>query len=115
MRQAVELLAVLCEQGRDLAVSVVDDPAATTSTTSYFYKNPRHGTVDDDPRFSFRGFEEVTTTAPSGAKTIQHYDYGTDGSGRQRRWIAADPARPLWRRATASSAVSSRPSATCAS
>ena len=64
------------------SLSVVDDPAATTSTTSYVYKNPRHGIVDDDRRFSFRGFEEVTTTAPSGAKTIQHYDYFTDRSGR---------------------------------
>ena len=67
--------------------SVVDDLAATTATTSYFYTNPRHGPVDDDRRFAFRGFEDVTTTAPSGAKTIQHYDYATDPSGRRDKTV----------------------------
>ena len=66
---------------------VDDDLAATTSTTSYVYKNPRHGPVDDDRRFAFRGFEDVTTTAPSGAKTIHRYDYATDPSGRRDKTV----------------------------
>jgi hypothetical protein len=43
------------------SLTVVDDFAATTSTTSQFYKNPRHG-ANDEGYYSFRGFEEVTTT-----------------------------------------------------
>ncbi len=62
-------------------LTVVDDFAKTTSTTSQFYKNPRHG-ADDEGYYSFRGFEEVTTTAPSGAKTVQRYAYTPDWSGR---------------------------------
>lgn len=63
------------------SLTVVDDFAATTSTTSQFYKNPRHG-ADDEGYYSFRGFEEVTTTGPSGAKTVQRYAYTPDWSGR---------------------------------
>lgn len=63
------------------SLTVVDDFAATTSTTSHFYKNPRHG-ANDEGYYSFRGFEEVTTTAPSGAKTVQRYGYTPDWSGR---------------------------------
>ncbi|MGJ0492828.1 toxin TcdB middle/N-terminal domain-containing protein [Methylobacter sp.] len=62
-------------------LTVLDDFAATTSTTSQFYKNPRHG-ADDQGHYAFRGFEEVTTTAPSGAKTVQRYGYAPDWSGR---------------------------------
>jgi hypothetical protein len=76
------------------SLSVVDGPAATTSTTSYFYKNPRHGTVDDDGRFAFRGFEDVTTTAPSGAKTIRRYDYVTDPSGRLNTTVVVPVEAP---------------------
>ena len=63
------------------SLTVVDDLAATTSTTSQFYKNPRHG-ANDEGYYSFRGFEEVTTTGPSGAKTVQRYGYAPDWSGR---------------------------------
>ncbi len=52
-----------------------------TATTAYVYKFPVHR-ADDDGKFSFRGFEEVTTTAPSGARTIQRYSYAPDWSGR---------------------------------
>jgi RHS repeat-associated protein len=51
------------------------------STTSYFYKNPRHG-KNDEGHYGFRGFEEVTMTAPSSAKTVSRYDYEQDWSGR---------------------------------
>lgn len=70
-----------------------DSFAATTSTTSYFYKNPRHG-ADDDGRYSFRGFEEITSTSPSGAKTIQHYDYDVDWSGRLDKSLVVPAEAP---------------------
>ena len=60
-----------------------DVPTTDTNvnTTSYFYKDPHFG-VDDQGRYAFRGFEEVTTTAQSGAKTVQRYSYSPDWSGR---------------------------------
>jgi YD repeat-containing protein len=60
-------------------------PGSTTTTTSYFYKNPHFGADDaanEQVRYGFRGFEEVTTTAHSGAKTVQRYSYDPDWSGR---------------------------------
>ncbi|MBX3159707.1 MAG: hypothetical protein KF773_27300 [Deltaproteobacteria bacterium] len=54
--------------------------ASGPSTTTMHYKNPRHGL--DEGRYAFRGFEEVTTTAPSGARTVQVYDYSVDATGR---------------------------------
>ncbi|MBA3391790.1 MAG: hypothetical protein H0T89_04050 [Deltaproteobacteria bacterium] len=63
------------------SLSTVDSFAGTTSTTSYAYKNPRHG-ADNEGRFSFRGFEQVTTLATSGARTVQLYGYSPDWSGR---------------------------------
>lgn len=64
-----------------------DDLAATTGTTKYKYKNPRFGAdPDGGGRYSFRGFEEVTTTKPGpsgdGARTVQRYAYDVDASGR---------------------------------
>ncbi|HWU91506.1 MAG TPA: toxin TcdB middle/N-terminal domain-containing protein, partial [Kofleriaceae bacterium] len=63
------------------SVTAHDDVPHLDATTSYFYKNPRHG-ADDEGRDSFRGFEEVTATSPSGARTIQRYAYAPDWSGR---------------------------------
>lgn len=68
------------------SLRVTDDVSATDGTTQYLYKHPRHGA--DDGRYSFRGFEEVTTTAPgptgaaNGSQTIQTYGYDPDWSGR---------------------------------
>lgn len=63
------------------SLTTTDTFAGTTAVTGYFYKNPRHG-ADDEDRYSFRGFEEVRTTAPSGAVTVQRYSYTPDWSGR---------------------------------
>jgi YD repeat-containing protein len=63
------------------ALATHDSFSSTTSTTSHFYKNPRHG-KNDEGRYGFRGFEEVEVTAPSGAKTVSRYDYQVDWSGR---------------------------------
>jgi RHS repeat-associated protein len=66
-----------------------DDLAGTTGTTKYNYRNPRFGAdPDGGGRYSFRGFEEVTTTKPSpagnpsGARSVQRYAYDVDASGR---------------------------------
>ncbi len=61
-------------------LSVRDAFPITDSVTSYFYKNPRHG-ADDEGHYSFRGFEEITATAPSGAQSVQRYEYNTARSG----------------------------------
>lgn len=63
------------------SLTTTDDFATTTSTTSYFYRNPRHG-PDDHGKYSFRGFGEVTATSPSGARTTERYGYDVDWSGR---------------------------------
>jgi RHS repeat-associated protein len=75
------------------SLSTIDDFAATTSTTSYRYRNPRHG-ADDEGYFAFRGFEEVITTSPSLAKTVQRYAYDTDWSGRLEQTLVS-PAEAL--------------------
>ena len=63
------------------SLRTIDSFAATDATTTQAYKHPRHG-ADDEGRHAFRGFEEVTTTGPSGSKTIQRYGYDVDWSGR---------------------------------
>jgi RHS repeat-associated protein len=72
-------------------VRVRDNLPAQDTTTSYFYKNPRYG-ADDRNRYGFRGFEEVTITGQSGAKTVETYGYDVDWSGRLDKTIvkAAD-------------------------
>lgn len=63
------------------AVTTTDDFAATASTTSYFYTHPRFA-PDDMGKYGLRGFAEVKTTGPSGAKTLYRYGYDVDWSGR---------------------------------
>ena len=63
------------------SLTVTDDFPTTASSTSYLYKNPRFA-PDDEGRFSFRGFQEVTATGPSGAQTLQRFGYDVDWSGR---------------------------------
>jgi YD repeat-containing protein len=64
------------------SLTVEDQFAGTTTTTSYRYRHPRHG-PDDRGRYGFRGFEEVDTLAPSGAKTVERFAFDVDWSGRQ--------------------------------
>jgi RHS repeat-associated protein len=69
------------------SLQVHDDLALTDGTTQYAYKNPRYG-ADNEGHYSFRGFEEVTTTKPGptgaadGGRTIQRYGFDVDWSGR---------------------------------
>lgn len=63
------------------SITTKDDFSPGDAVTTYRYKNPVHN-ADDDGRFAFRGFEQVTTTGPSGARTIQRYGYTPDWSGR---------------------------------
>lgn len=63
------------------SVSTADQLAGTTSTMTYKYTDPRNG-KDDEGHYAFRGFEEVQTTAASGAKTIERFAYSPDWSGR---------------------------------
>lgn len=58
-----------------------DSVSGTTATTTYSYKDPHWG-QDDEGRWGFRGFDQVTATAPSGASTIERYSYSPDWSGR---------------------------------
>ena len=61
--------------------TTTDVLAGTVATTSYAYKNPRFS-PDDLGHWAFRGFDEVQTTRPSGAKTIERFRYDPDWSGR---------------------------------
>ncbi len=63
------------------SVTAEDSFSGTTATTSYRYWHPRWG-PDDAKRYGFRGFEEVQTTAQSGARTVQRYGFDIDWSGR---------------------------------
>ena len=51
-----------------------------SATTTYKYVFPRH--LYNEEHYAFRGFEEVTTTAPTGATTISRYDFTADPTGR---------------------------------
>jgi len=69
----------------------------TGTTTSYQYKNPRHG-KDDQGQYGFRGFETVTTTSQSGARTVETFAYDIDWSGRLQKsavFSAETPATPV--------------------
>ena len=63
------------------SLRTVDQFSGADSTTTQFYKNPRHG-KNDEERYGFRGFEEVSTTTPAGAQIVEKFDYETDWSGR---------------------------------
>ncbi len=81
-------------------VTSTDSISETSSTTTYNYKNPHYSvegdltkengtsfpppsTVDGPSKtWSFRGFDEVTTTNPSRSKVTQRYKYDVDWSGR---------------------------------
>jgi RHS repeat-associated protein len=63
------------------SATTADPLSSTTSSTTYRYVNPKFG-PDDKGRHGFRGFEQVETTRPSGARTIRRYDYLPDWSGR---------------------------------
>jgi RHS repeat-associated protein len=69
-------------------ISTVDSLAnaglGTQTTTSYHYTNPVW-TKDADVDFgatAWRGFEQVTTSLPTGAASVNRYDYSVDWSGR---------------------------------
>lgn len=82
------------------SVTITDAIAGTTETSSYQYSNPHYGAEGDltkekgtvSPPAStvygptnshrFRGFDAVTATHPSGAKTTEKYSYSVDWSGR---------------------------------
>ncbi|MCX5742650.1 MAG: hypothetical protein NT062_09160, partial [Proteobacteria bacterium] len=55
--------------------------AALTSTTSYEYRYPRN-VPDETGKYAFRGFDEVVTTSPSGARSFERYSYSVDPTGR---------------------------------
>jgi RHS repeat-associated protein len=63
------------------SIATTDDFPTMVSTTSYKYVDPRFA-ADDQGHHGFRGFAEVTTTAQSGAKTVQTFGYDVDWSGR---------------------------------
>ena len=79
------------------SIRVEDDfdtfAAGTGTTTTYQYTNPRHG-PDDAGSSGFRGFETVTTTGQSGAKTIQTYGYDIDWSGRLVKTVVSSAESP---------------------
>ncbi|MBK7074523.1 MAG: hypothetical protein IPH44_19725 [Myxococcales bacterium] len=60
------------------------DPDA--STTSYTYRNPVYS-PDDEGRWGFRGFEEVTAVTPSLSRVVEAYDFAVDWSGRLRSTV----------------------------
>ena len=79
----------------------VDTPA-TVATTTMSYKNPVYSkeldpAVGTAGHFSFRGFEETTTTTPTLAKTVERYDYSVDWRGALKQKIvytAETPSNP---------------------
>lgn len=71
--------------------------AGDTATTSYQYEYPVWN-QDDGGRWGFRGFEGVTKTAPSGARTVETFGYDVDWSGRRTSttvYPAETPTQPV--------------------
>jgi hypothetical protein len=74
------------------SVSTEDDfesTGPTDPTTTYFYNDPWYG-PDDEQRYSFRGFQEITATGPSGSKTVERYSFTPDWSGRLDKTLVKD-------------------------
>jgi RHS repeat-associated protein len=68
------------------SVNSTDTFSNTNTTTTYAYLRPHVGKDADASfanRFAFRGFDEVHTTSPTGAVTIERFSYATDWSGRR--------------------------------
>jgi hypothetical protein len=63
------------------------------ATTTYRYDTPVR-TEDNFGRRGFRGFDEVTVTGPSGAKTVSRYGYDVDWSGRLVSSLAYQSGSP---------------------
>ncbi|MBL9020034.1 MAG: hypothetical protein JNL83_37965, partial [Myxococcales bacterium] len=63
------------------------------TVTSYKYANPRHG-KDDQGQYGFRGFETVTTTSHSGARTEETFAYDVDWSGRLKKSVVFSAETP---------------------
>ena len=65
-----------------VSVDAHNDLGADQERVSYEYANPVWN-QDPDGKWGFRGFESVTTTAPSGALAVTEYEYELDWSGRE--------------------------------
>ncbi len=63
------------------STAVTDAWDPDVSTTTYRYQHPIWK-ADDEGKWDFRGFAEVTTTRPSGARQVDTYGYDVDWSGR---------------------------------
>ncbi len=63
------------------STSLTDAWDPDVSTTTYRYQHPIWK-ADDEGKWDFRGFAEVTTTRPSGARQVDTYGYDVDWSGR---------------------------------
>jgi RHS repeat-associated protein len=72
-------------------ITSTDSIASTTTSTSYTYKAPQF-LPDDRAHYAFRGFTDVTTTMPSGAKTLEHFGYTPDWSGRLEKTVVVPQA-----------------------
>lgn len=62
------------------------DIPATTSTTSFKYLEPHFG-PDERGHYSFRGFQQIETTLPSGAMREDEYKFDPDLTGRLWRTL----------------------------
>ena len=73
-------------------IDSIDIPI-TTATSTTTYKNPVYNR-DDLGHYGLRGFEEATTTGPSGARAVNSYSYVVDWRGLQTRTTAYSAETP---------------------
>lgn len=64
------------------SVTRTDLWTAPSATTTYQYRNPVRA-EDWLGATAFRGFETIEATGPSGARTVETFDYALDWSGRK--------------------------------
>ena len=77
------------------SISTTDqlDAPITTSTSSVTYKYPVYN-QDDQGHYGLRGFEEATTTGPTGAKTTDRYNYTVDWRGAHTQSLVFSAETP---------------------
>ncbi|MEO8844988.1 MAG: toxin TcdB middle/N-terminal domain-containing protein [Kofleriaceae bacterium] len=77
------------------SLSTIDsiDSPATTSTSTVTYKYPVYN-LDDLGHYGLRGFEEASTTGPTGAKTTERFHYDIDWRGAHTQTLVYSSETP---------------------
>ncbi len=79
-------------------ITTSDLVSGTLSTSQQTYRNSVWN-ADDDGHYDFRGFESTSTKSPSGAQTVEAFDYNSDWRGlpvKKALFATEDLSHPVW-------------------